>query len=67
MPGTVTYSALIPAKTPLFKRGAGEWPLVLGANEGVVIQANMPATGTWTFSLDTEWDEVSTYGTGLAS
>lgn len=58
---------IIPQATPFFDRRVGEWPLVLANNEGFVIQATVAATGTWTFKVQVDWEEVSTYGTGLAS
>jgi hypothetical protein len=34
-------------------------PLELTQNEGLIIRAEaVPATGTWTFSVDVEWDEI---------
>lgn len=36
-------------------------PLVLGVAgiaEGVIVQATVPATGTWSFNLTAVWDEV---------
>jgi hypothetical protein len=36
-------------------------PLFLADNEGFVIQASMPAGGTWGFTVTTEWDEVEVY------
>lgn len=38
----------------------GEWPLVLAINEGFVIEATVPATGTWSFSCTVDWEEVPT-------
>jgi hypothetical protein len=39
----------------------GEQPLQLANNEGFVVQATVPATGTWTFSVQVCRDEVSAY------
>ena len=36
----------------------GEWPLVFVQNEGFIIRATVPATGTWDFSVTMEWSEV---------
>jgi len=33
-------------------------PLILENNEGLIIQASVPATGTWGFNLTAIWDEV---------
>jgi len=42
----------------LFDKPSGDHPLVLAANEGFVIQATVPAAGTWSFAVTTEWDEI---------
>jgi hypothetical protein len=55
------------APYPIFESRAGDYPLVLANNEGFVIQATVPASGTWTFAVNTVWEELSTYGTGLAA
>jgi hypothetical protein len=40
----------------------GHHPIVFApSGEGFVIQATVPATGTWTWSADIDWDEVATY------
>lgn len=41
--------------------GQSEHPIVLAQNEGFVIQATVPVTGTWTFSVDVKWYEVNSY------
>lgn len=45
----------------IFKAAVGEQPLVLAQNEGFVIQATVPGTGTWVFSVRVRWDEVSSF------
>jgi hypothetical protein len=47
-----------PDRINLFQRLQAEHPLVLAANEGFTIQATVPATGTWSFLVVPEWDEV---------
>jgi len=42
----------------LFERVGAEHPLVCANNEGFTIQATVPATGTWSWWITTEWDEV---------
>lgn len=42
----------------LFNRAQGEHPLLLANNEGFVLQATVPATGTWGWTAAIEWDEV---------
>jgi hypothetical protein len=39
---------------------SNEWPLVFVQNEGFVIRATVPGTGTWTFNILMEWSEVLT-------
>lgn len=34
-------------------------PLVLGVNEGFIIRASVPVTGTWGFGVNAVWGEVS--------
>jgi len=45
----------------IYAANAGDYPLVLATNEGVVLQATVPATGTWSASITVEWDEYSAY------
>jgi hypothetical protein len=33
----------------------------MAQNEGWVIQANVPATGTWTFAVQAIWEELASY------
>lgn len=58
---TATAGTVILPPTAIFEARAGEYPLVLAQNEGFVIQATVPATGTWTFSVSTEWEELASY------
>jgi len=60
-------SVIVPQATPFLDRRPGDWPLVLAANEGLVVQATVAATGTWTFKVQIDWEEVSAYGTALAA
>ena len=39
----------------------GESPLILAQNEGFVIRATVPATGTWQFGATVCWTEVAAY------
>jgi hypothetical protein len=36
-------------------------PIILAANEGIVVRATVPATGTWTASIDVTWMEMAAY------
>lgn len=38
---------------------SSEWPLTFVTNEGFIIRATVPATGTWTFGVLLEWSEVA--------
>lgn len=42
----------------LFEKLGAEHPLTLAQNDGFVVQATVPATGTWSFAITPEWDEV---------
>lgn len=41
--------------------GGNPAPLVLAQNEGITVQATVPATGTWQFGVTTAWSEVTSY------
>jgi hypothetical protein len=55
---TTVGIVMVPANTPVFEPRPGEQPVVLAQNEGLVIEATVPATGTWGFSVSVEYDEV---------
>jgi hypothetical protein len=40
---------------------AGDYPLALANNEGFIIAATVPATGTWNLSVATDWEEFTQY------
>lgn len=61
IPATTTNYAILPADYPIFQVTPGEHPIVLAVNEGIVIRATVPATGTWSFSVKAVWDEVASY------
>lgn len=46
--------------TELFKPDitVGQYPLVLGVNEGFVVRATVPATGVWNLGIVVKWAEV---------
>lgn len=55
-------TVLAPCPSDLYAPNfSGEWPLVLAQNEGFVIRATVPATGTWTFSVTVEWTEIASF------
>ena len=57
---TAANTPFLPTAT-LFKAFPDEHPLVLTLNEGFVVLATVPATGTWTWAITTIWDEVASY------
>jgi hypothetical protein len=59
--GTAQNTAFWTAQQTLFERNGSEHPLVLAQSEGFVVQATVPATGTWTFAITPEWDELPTF------
>lgn len=40
---------------------ADAYPIVFAQNEGFVIQASVPGTGTWFFSVQVDWLEIASY------
>lgn len=50
-----------PGDPDLFYKAPGEYPLVLAQNEGFVIQATVPATGTWQMGVDVAFGEVASF------
>jgi hypothetical protein len=41
--------------------GGNPAPLVLSQNEGLVVRATVPGTGTWGFAITMAWSEVTAY------
>jgi len=41
-----------------FPEIGNSWPLVFVQNEGIVIRATVPATGTWILTVEMEWAEI---------
>lgn len=62
IPATSVSYAILANQLPVFEAKPGEHPIVLGINEGLVIRATVPATGTWSASVQVAWDEVAAYG-----
>lgn len=60
-PTTTAGNPVINAGTALYLPTPNEYPLVLKANEGFVIQATVPATGTWVLSVTVTWDEYTVF------
>jgi hypothetical protein len=49
------------APWPMWDVRPGEYPLLLAQNEGIVLQATVPATGTWKFGIKMDWTEITAY------
>jgi ribosomal protein L12E/L44/L45/RPP1/RPP2 len=66
--GSIVSSVGVTAGTPLWlpahlyelNENDGQ-PIILAANEGIVVRATVPATGTWTASIDVTWMEMAAY------
>ncbi len=61
IPGASTVAGMAVPFDLFAPNWAGEWPLVLAQNEGFIIRATVPATGTWDFSVTLEWSEVASF------
>lgn len=59
--GTATFTQIVPVNTVLIDQRVGEHPLVLVQNEGFSIQVTTPATGTFFFSVNVDWEELASY------
>lgn len=60
VPATASLNLL--PQTILYEPGqAGDYPLELANNEGFVIQATVPATGTWFLQVRVDWEEYSAF------
>jgi hypothetical protein len=58
---STNIDAVLLPTTDFIRQNIGESPVVLANNEGFVIQATVPGTGTWFTSIRTCWDEVSAF------
>lgn len=66
--GSAVSSTGVTAGTPLSSTqalfnaaNADNMPIVLAQNEGVIVRATVPATGTWTAGVSWRWAEVTSY------
>jgi hypothetical protein len=59
--GTGTSVQWIPQFDLFHLDPGGESPLILAQNEGFVVRATVPATGTWQFGVTVCWTEVASY------
>jgi len=62
VPGTSTIAFSMDWQDLYNPDSATEWPLVFVQNEGFIIRATVPATGTWEFGVLMEWSEIVTTG-----
>lgn len=53
------FAAMLPEQTEVFRQQPGEYPITLATGEGIVIEATVPATGTWSWACSVDWDEVA--------
>lgn len=60
-PTATAGNPIISAGTAIYLPTPNEYPLTLATNEGFVIQAVVPATGTWVLSVTVTWDEYSAF------
>lgn len=56
-----TAGSILTQPTEMFRAAAGDYPVIFGQNEGFVMEASVPATGTWTASISIIWEELATY------
>lgn len=59
--GTVVSVIYVPQKVALYDENAAQHPIILAENEGFVVRATVPATGTWQFGITVRWSEASRY------
>jgi hypothetical protein len=60
--GTVVSTRYLQAPIKLFNTDAvNSHPIVLAQNEGLILRATVPATGTWQFGATIKWSEVASY------
>lgn len=59
--GTTANTQWMPQFDLFHADPGGESPLILAQNEGFVVRATVPATGTWQFGLTVCWTELTSY------
>jgi hypothetical protein len=58
---TTLNTPFSPSPLALLDRCQGDHPLLLAQNEGFVVQATVPSTGTWQFAVTLDWAEVQKF------
>ncbi len=61
LPTTIGYQIFGPYQSFFQQPNVGAQPLQLAQNEGFVVQATVPATGTWVETITTCWDEMAAF------
>lgn len=59
--GTAASAIYVPPNTVLFEAAPDEQPFIMVQNEGFVVEATVPGTGTWCFGIDAKWTELASY------
>lgn len=66
--GELLTATIVASANPIFTQQAlyqrdtaDQYPMTFLQNEGFVIQATVPATGTWFFSVTVDWLEIAAY------
>ena len=62
VPGASTVAYSLDPQDLFILDTSSEWPLVFVQNEGFIVRATVPATGTWEFGVQIEWAEIATTG-----
>jgi hypothetical protein len=57
--GAVPNTSLFNGEGVVWDAPFGRQPIELRANQGIILQATVPGTGTWKFKIGIEWDEMS--------
>jgi hypothetical protein len=58
---TTANTTFSPTPMTLFEKLNGEHPLILQANEGFVVRAQVPGSGSWSFAITLEWAGIPNY------
>lgn len=58
--GTTAGTQVLPSDH-LFSAEADNHPTILVANEGIIMRATVPATGTWTLGMKMRWFELTSF------
>jgi hypothetical protein len=66
--GELLAASVVASANPIFiqqpiylRDTADQYPMTFAQNEGFVIQAAVPATGTWFFAVTVDWTELASY------